>query len=367
MAGNQTDPIPPLGVVHLVDDDNTPDYTAVLSTWVCAVLCSIALGASGIIPVLFVESFRGQQPQFGQDDDDSRKRTGSKSDRDQSDHFPAAGDPSNNSNGLMFRLMLSFAVGGLLGDVFLHLLPEAYSRAARSMVRPGQKDCCGAEDGALVLDPGVWVLVGMLTFLLVEKIACSRRSGPEGSPTARGGQGPADVVASAGIRSSGSGSDLLDGPTGRVRVVDVSGYLNLAANCMDNFSHGLAIGGAFMVSVRVGIVTTACILAHEIPHEFGDFAILVRAGFDPAEAVRAQLLTSSVGVCGAMAALAVDAVWPLQGFTSWILPFTCGGFLNIALVTVLPDLLDSRDFPDFFSVMTGVSLGVFSVYQLSAF
>lgn len=69
----------------------------------------------------------------------------------------------------------------------------------------------------------------------------------------------------------------------------VAGYLNLAANCIDNFAHGLAVGGAFLVSPRAGLVTTGCILCHEIPHEIGDFAILMNSGFSVADAARAQV------------------------------------------------------------------------------
>lgn len=50
------------------------------------------------------------------------------------------------------------------------------------------------------------------------------------------------------------------------------------ANGIDNFTHGLAVAGSFLVSTRVGLLTTAAILLHEIPHEVADFAILLRAG-----------------------------------------------------------------------------------------
>ena len=59
---------------------------------------------------------------------------------------------------------------------------------------------------------------------------------------------------------------------------EVTGYLNLLANGIDNFTHGLAVAGSFLVSTRVGVLTTAAILLHEIPHEVADFAILLRAG-----------------------------------------------------------------------------------------
>merc|ERR1712145_16052 len=63
-------------------------------------------------------------------------------------------------------------------------------------------------------------------------------------------------------------------------AISVSGYLNLIANCVDNFSHGLAVGGACLLGPKVGVTTTLCILVHEIPHEIGEFAILIKSGFN---------------------------------------------------------------------------------------
>lgn len=60
--------------------------------------------------------------------------------------------------------------------------------------------------------------------------------------------------------------------------VKVSAYLNLVADCAHNFTDGLAIGASFLVSRNVGMITTLTIFLHEIPHEIGDFAILVQSG-----------------------------------------------------------------------------------------
>jgi zinc transporter 13 len=142
----------------------------------------------------------------------------------------------------------------------------------------------------------------------------------------------------------------------------VTGYLNLLANGIDNFTHGLAVAGSFLVSTRVGLLTTAAILLHEIPHEVADFAILLRAGihifsvvvvissvfiavrlikqrpsfvgFGRWDAAKAQLGTATIGIAGAMTALISNGSDLADGrITSWILPFTAGGFLHIALVT----------------------------------
>lgn len=96
---------------------------------------------------------------------------------------------------------------------------------------------------------GAAVLCGILTFLFLEKVL--ELSNPETNPELR--------------------------EAGNKKIV---GYLNLLANCTDNLLHGLAVGTSFMTSSRLGLTTTAAILLHEIPHEFGDFAILIRSGFE---------------------------------------------------------------------------------------
>lgn len=60
--------------------------------------------------------------------------------------------------------------------------------------------------------------------------------------------------------------------------IKVSGYLNLAADVIHNFTDGLAMGASFLVGPTVGTVTTLTILLHEVPHEIGDFAILIQSG-----------------------------------------------------------------------------------------
>ncbi|CAI9607012.1 unnamed protein product, partial [Staurois parvus] len=98
----------------------------------------------------------------------------------------------------------------------------------------------------------------------------------------------------------------------------------------------------FLVSRKVGILTTAAILLHEIPHEVGDFAILLRAGFDRWSAARMQLMTAMGGILGAGFAVCAQSPKGAGEAVAWILPFTSGGFLYIALVNVLPDLLAEK-------------------------
>lgn len=85
------------------------------------------------------------------------------------------------------------------------------------------------------------------------------------------------------------------------------------ANSFDNFTHGLAVGGGFLVSFPHGVLTTLAILFHEIPHEVGDFAILLRSGFSRWDAALAQIATASAGIVGAVTAVALSGATSAVG------------------------------------------------------
>ena len=267
-------------------------------SWICAMLCSALVGLSGLFPIFLLSH---------------KDENGNNTDTDK--HKSKSNEPSN------LRFLLSFAVGGLIGDVFLHLLPEARQQLRESVLR-GDTDWHSGE-----MRLGLWILAGLLTFVIVEMMFSIDR-------------------------------DLSNSQTDE-KTIQVSGYLNLIANCIDNFSHGLAVGGAFLVSNKMGLITTGCILLHEIPHEVGDFAILMKSGFSKVEAAKAQFWTASLGISGAMVALILDSFVAVDSFTSWIIPFTAGGFINISLVTVLPDILnDTKTWRDAIQSTSGVLLGI---------
>ena len=253
--------------------------------WGYAAFCSALVGLTGLVPILILPSFQNN----ANTNNNVTVTTENKKSQQQ----------KNSSNHFM-RWMLSFAVGGLLGDVFFHLLPEAFVNASTH------------EDMNFI---GLCIIFGLLVFTILEK-----------------------TLQNCGINQ-------------------VSAYLNLIANCVDNFNHGLAVGGAFLISNKVGFMTTGCILIHEIPHELGDFAILMKDGLSLRQAALCQAATAFVGILGALFALALDSSG-MTGLVAFIVPFTCGGFLHIAMVSVLPELLESEDFADFFRVISGAVCGI---------
>ena len=117
----------------------------------------------------------------------------------------------------------------------------------------------------------------------------------------------------------------------------MAGYLNLAADFSHNFTDGLAIGASYLAGQSVGIITTFTILLHEVPHEIGDFAILVQSGYPKRKAMLLQLVTAVGAICGTVCGLLAEGAG--ESAIAWILPFTAGGFIYIATVSVIPELL----------------------------
>ncbi|KAK2499799.1 hypothetical protein MC885_015433, partial [Smutsia gigantea] len=347
-----------------------------LDTWICSLLGSLMVGLSGVFPLLIIPLEMGTT---------LRSEAGAR----------------------RLKQLLSFALGGLLGNVFLHLLPEAWAYTCSTSPGPipdGPPPVALAWHGPSVLPPaggegqslqqqqqlGLWVIAGFLTFLALEKMLLdSKEEGgtsqaPSKDPAAAAvlngshylAQPAAEPSVSAVVRSikvsgplrapssysqrppSGKPSSALPFQLSLAfcPFTQVSGYLNLLANTIDNFTHGLAVAASFLVSKKIGLLTTMAILLHEIPHEVstvgvGDFAILLRAGFDRWSAAKLQLSTALGGLLGACFAICTQSPEGVAGTppnlaeetVAWILPFTSGGFLYIALVNVLPDLLEEDD------------------------
>lgn len=146
--------------------------------------------------------------------------------------------------------------------------------------------------------------------------------------------------------------------------IKVAGYLNLAADFAHNFTDGLAIAASYLAGRNVGIVTTITVLFHEVPHEIGDFAILIQSGCPKRKAMFLQLVTAVGAVGGAVCGLLAEGAGTAA--TVWILPFTAGGFIYIATVSIIPELLEDvslkQSFMEVIALFVGVGMMVLIAY-----
>ncbi|KAI1420705.1 putative ZIP zinc transporter [Xylaria sp. FL1777] len=272
-------------------------------------------------------------------------------------------DPSSLS------VMVAFAVGGLLGDTLFHLLPEIFlgedtpERVRFVLVEPNRN---------LVL--GLAIMVGFMTFVAMDK-GLRIATGGEGHDHSHGAHSHEPSPTSATSSSVElSNNDAKNRKKGANKVNDMvtkseekdvnpsvklGGFLNLIADFTHNITDGLAMSASFYASPTIGATTTVAVFFHEIPHEVGDFALLVQSGFSKRAAMGAQFGTALGALLGTLIGIAVQefggnnsADGGFNGMTggiwgtslSWgdlLLPFTAGTFLYVGTVAVIPELLET--------------------------
>lgn len=189
--------------------------------------------------------------------------------------------------------LVSFATGALLGAALLGLLPHAIE---------------GAEEGS-THRIGVTLLAGLLVFFVLEKMVLWRHCHQDACE----GHVPHDHH-----RDAASASLILIGDT------------------FHNVLDGVLIAAAFMTDVHLGIVTALAVIAHEIPQEVGDLAILLHGGMSRARAFGLNLLTSVSSVVGGIGAY--FALAPIQHLLPYALAIAASSFLYIAVADLIPGL-----------------------------
>lgn len=277
--------------------------------------------------------------------------------------------PLDNTEKMQPRLktLLAFASGGLLGDAFLHLIPHATNPHGHGGDEPNHHNHSHEEEHSHSHDMsvGLWVLAGIIAFLAVEKtVRLIKKDGgghghSHGAPAVKK---PTKEDVGAGKKSDDKKDKKKSTSKGVVeeeKDILVSGYLNLAADFAHNFTDGLAIGASYLAGNYIGIVTTVTILLHEVPHEIGDFAILIKSGCSRRKAMGLQLVTALGAVAGTVLALLGSS----GEASPWVLPFTAGGFIYIATVSVLPELLEEstklgQSIKEISALLAGVGLMV---------
>jgi zinc and cadmium transporter len=189
---------------------------------------------------------------------------------------------------------ISFAVGALLGDAFIHLIPETFSGETTPI------------EGSLL------ILGGMLLFFAVEKLLRHRHG------VLHQHHHPAH-----------------DHKRPELAAINVFG------DAIHNFIDGVLIGASYLASPTLGISTTAAVLLHEIPQEFGDFSILIHSGISVRKAIWLNLASAAMAVLGAVMALLAGS-FAGETAVALLLPVTAGGFVYIAAADLIPELQEDR-------------------------
>ncbi|XP_039252183.2 zinc transporter ZIP6-like isoform X2 [Styela clava] len=113
-------------------------------------------------------------------------------------------------------------------------------------------------------------------------------------------------------------------------------WMVIAGDGMHNFSDGVAIGAAFSISLVGGMSTSIAVFCHELPHELGDFAMLIKAGMSIKQALFYNGFAACLGYFGLIVGILIGNY--AANVTPWIFAVTAGMFLYVALVDMLPEM-----------------------------
>jgi len=177
--------------------------------------------------------------------------------------------------------LVGLSAGSLIGGAFFHMIPAALARSP---------DVVGTL---------TWVAIGFCAFLALEQFLhwhhCHRNSDTCREPM---------------------------------------GYLILLGDGLHNFLGGLAVAGAFLVDIRVGITTWLAAAAHEVPQELGDFGVLIHAGWSRRQALLFNVLSALTFLLGGIVAYLASARVDI----TFLLPLAAGNFLYIAASDLVPEV-----------------------------
>lgn len=255
-------------------------------------------------------------------------------------------------------MLISYAIGAMLGAVFLEILPEAIE------VATSPKHIT------------VTVLLGILLFFALEKLVIWRHC--HGDHCEVHAVHTADDCPDAGIQAETASS-----PATKYKAVTIkqpsitahhhhaqhdhgrSGLMIMIGDTFHNFVDGILIASAFMVDVKVGIVTAIAIIAHEIPQEVGDFLILLHSGYSKKQAFIFNLVSSLATVVGGF--IAYFALTHVQSWIPTILGLAAASMLYVAVADLIPSLHKRTELRATISQLVLIACGVASIWLVGYF
>ncbi len=222
--------------------------------------------------------------------------------------------------------LVSYAVGALLGAVFLDLLPHIFAETKN----PSRI--------------AAFILFGILAFFILEKLLLWRHHHHHGDE-------PLEAIAPghghAPIHDSGR-----------------SGWMIVIGDSFHNFTDGIIIASAFMADMRLGVVTAIAIIAHEIPQEIGDFLVLLHSGFGKAKALWMNGLSGLATVAGAL--LGYFALSAVSQWIGEILAVAAASMIYVAVADLIPGLHKRTAIRETLVQVAFIALGIASIWAIHA-
>lgn len=220
-----------------------------------------------------------------------------------------------NARAHWINSLVSYAIGALLGAVFLDLLPEAIHLSTS------------------VSNVSGTVLAGILLFFTLEKLLlwrhCHHDHCEAHEPTTSHHHGR-------------------------------SGTMIIVGDTFHNFVDGVIIAAAFLTDIHLGIVTALAIIAHEIPQEVGDFMILLHSGYRKSTALMLNLISSLATLVGGV--LAYFALQSMQSVVPTLLALAAASMLYVAVADLIPGLHKQTHLRDTIEQVILIALGISSIF-----
>jgi len=219
-----------------------------------------------------------------------------------------------NARAHWMGLLVSYAIGALLGAVFLNILPEAIEAGSSAAAVSGT------------------VLAGILLFFTLEKLLlwrhCHHHHCEAHEPDAHGR----------------------------------SGTMIMVGDTFHNFVDGVIIAAAFLTDTNLGIVTALAIIAHEIPQEVGDFLILLHSGYGKAQALYVNLLSSLAMLAGGV--LSYFTLQSVQSVVPTLLALAASSMIYVAVADLIPGLHKRTQLRDTLQQVALIALGIGTIFLI---
>jgi zinc and cadmium transporter len=231
-------------------------------------------------------------------------------------------------------ILISYAVGALLGAAFLEILPHAFEAV-------GSPKTVGAT-----------VLGGILAFFILEKLVLWRHQHmPQWGEHERVGERDSHALHHREIGSAGHHTHHDHGR---------SGMMIMVGDTFHNFVDGMLIAAAFLADTRLGIVTALAIIAHEVPSEVGNFLILLHSGYTRQRALAINLLCSAAMLVGGL--LGYAALNTLREWIPSLLGFVAASMIYVAVADLIPGLHRRPELRATVMQVLLIALGIATIY-----
>ncbi len=234
---------------------------------------------------------------------------------------------SLNAKVSWLSILISYAIGALLGAAFLNTLPEAFELS---------------DNPAQVT---VTVLIGILIFFILEKLVLWRHCHLEDCEAHDPSHGTVVTASNQPVHDHGR-----------------SGIMVIVGDTFHNFVDGILIAAAFIADVQLGIVTSIAIIAHEIPQEAGDFIILLNSGYTRRMAFLMNMLSSFATVIGGV--LAYFMLHNMNFLVQPLLSLASASMIYVAMSDLIPGLHKRPEINATVQQVTLILLGISSIWLI---